>query len=81
VTVRVQLFATLSRYRPAGSPDHGLVAVEIPQGATVQQLAETLGIPADLPRLALVNGREAELTHRLAAGDEVTLYPPLAGGT
>lgn len=80
MTVQVQLFATLAAYLPPASADHGTASVEVPEGATVGDLAARLGIPADLPRLALVNGREVEPTHRLAPGDEVTLYPPLAGG-
>lgn len=80
MTVRVQLFATLAAYSPSGRADGGAASVEVPEGTTVEELAARLGIPADVPRLALVNGREVEPTHRLAPGDEVTLYPPLAGG-
>jgi molybdopterin synthase sulfur carrier subunit len=80
VTVRVHLFATLAAYLPPGSPDRGSATVEVPDGATVDQLVGALGIPADLPRIALVNGREAEPTRRLEPGDEVALFPPLAGG-
>lgn len=80
MTVRVQLFATLAAYLPAGSAERGGASVEVPDGATLSDLVAALGIPADLPRLALVNGREAEPGHRLAPGDEVALFPPLAGG-
>lgn len=40
-----------------------------------------LGIPGDLARVALVNGRDVEPGDRLAPGDVVTIFPPLAGGS
>lgn len=80
MTVRVHLFATLTAYLPPGSTDRGPASVEVPDGTTVDQLVGALGIPADLARIALVNGQEAEPTRRLEPGDEVALFPPLAGG-
>ena len=80
MTVRVHLFATLTAYLPPGSTDRGSAEVEVPEGTTVEALARALGIPPDQPRIALVNGREAEPDRRLEPGDEVALFPPLAGG-
>jgi molybdopterin converting factor small subunit len=39
-----------------------------------------LGIPDDMPLVALVNGHEVETSHSLQGDDVVTLFPPLAGG-
>ena len=39
-----------------------------------------LGIPADLARVILVNGHNAPADRPLTAGDEVAIFPPLAGG-
>ncbi|HXF96572.1 MAG TPA: MoaD/ThiS family protein [Gemmatimonadales bacterium] len=80
MTVRVHLFATLAAFLPPGTTDRGSAEVEVPEGATVDQLATVLGIPPDQPRIALVNGREAEPDRALEPGDEVALFPPLAGG-
>ena len=55
--------------------------MEFPAGATVGDLVQMLAIPDDLPRITLVNGRNAELDQRLLSGDVVTLFPPLAGGS
>jgi sulfur carrier protein ThiS len=52
----------------------------VPEGTTVVALLHRLGIPDRLPRLVLVNDRDAGPEHRLAAGDVVTVLPPLAGG-
>ncbi len=40
-----------------------------------------LGIPADLTRVVLVNGKDADPGRRLAAGDTVAIFPPLMGGS
>jgi hypothetical protein len=79
VTIEVHLFATLARYLPPGS-DGGRVLLEVPDDATIDDVAGLLGIPAALTRIALVNGREAAPQVRLNPADVVTLFPPLAGG-
>ena len=76
--VDVQLFATLTRFLPPGN--NGSTRVEVRDGATVDQVAQTLGIPDSMSRIALINGREALAEDRLSEGDVLTLFPPLAGG-
>ncbi|MGH7309125.1 MAG: MoaD/ThiS family protein [Candidatus Rokuibacteriota bacterium] len=77
--IEVRLFATLISYLPPGSGG-GAVILEIPTDSTVDDVAAHLGIPSDLPRIALVNGHGAGPDRHLSAGDIVTLFPPLAGG-
>ena len=79
MTIEVHLFATLIHYLPPGS-DSGRARLEVPDGATVDDVARLLGIPDTLARLALVNGREADPRERLTPSDVLTLFPPLAGG-
>ena len=79
MTIEVHLFATLARYLPSGS-DGGRAVLEVPDGATVDDVARLLGIPDAMARIALVNGREPAPRVRLASSDVVTLFPPLAGG-
>jgi molybdopterin converting factor small subunit len=79
VRVLVRLFATLARYLPQDGRD-GCASLELPEGGTVADAAAALGIPADLPRIVLVNDHEADDGRRLHAEDVVTLFPPLAGG-
>jgi len=78
VRIEVELFATLTRFVPQARD--GRTAVDIPDGATVADVARRLGLPVGFDRVALVNGREADDAHRLSAGDVLTLFPPLAGG-
>jgi molybdopterin converting factor small subunit len=79
VRIEVKLFATLASYLPPGG-GVGSAVIEIPPGSTVAEVAARLGIPSAQPRIVLVNGHDAGPDHRLAAGDVVTLFPPLAGG-
>jgi molybdopterin converting factor small subunit len=80
VTVEVELFATLAPYLPPQHDSRGRARVDLPDGATVAELALGLGIPPDLPRVVLVNGEDAEPERRLRPDDQVTFFPPLAGG-
>ncbi len=75
----MRLFANLARYLPPGSRGDA-AELDVPEDATVDLLLRRLAIPADLPGLLLVNGREAPADCRLRAGDVVTIVPPLAGG-
>jgi molybdopterin converting factor small subunit len=79
VKIEVRLFANLAAYLPSGAR-RDAATVEVPEPATVGDVARRLRIPDDLPRLVLVNGRDATADQPLAPGDVVTLYPPLAGG-
>ena len=77
--VEVRLFATLAGFLPPDSRD-GAAELEIPDGSTVNEITRRLGIPPDLTRVVLVNGRDIGPDAPLAAHDVVTIFPPLAGG-
>ena len=77
--VEVRLFATLAPFLP---PDGraGAAEIEIPEGSTVTDVTRRLGIPPDLARVVLVNGRDLGSEAPLSSRDVVTIFPPLAGG-
>jgi molybdopterin synthase sulfur carrier subunit len=77
--VEVRLFATLQPYLPVGAHSDG-VSLELPPGTTVGDVMESLKIPSDLACLTVVNGRDAAPEHVLSPGDELAMFPPLAGG-
>jgi molybdopterin converting factor small subunit len=79
VEVEVHLFANLVDYRPAGAAG-GVARVRLPPGATVGDLLARLRIPEAVPRLLRVNGRDADPSAVLSAGDIVDVLPPLVGG-
>lgn len=78
--VEVRLFATLVTFLPPHGRD-GAAELEIPDGSTVAEVTSRLGIPPDLARVVLVNGRDIGPEAPLAACDVVTIFPPLAGGS
>ena len=77
--VEVRLFATLQPYLPAGTDGDG-ISLELPDGSTVRDVVQSLEIPDELACLTVVNGRDADPEQILAPGDELALFPPLAGG-
>jgi len=77
--VEVRLFALLERYLPADS-DGDAASLDVPLGTTVRDVIELLEIPRDLSCLTVINGRDAPPEQRLAPGDVLSMFPPLAGG-
>lgn len=78
--VRVKLFATLRKYMPAGASD-GALALELPDGAAVSDAIAALGIPADRARMIVSNNEQLAPSSLLHDGQEIDLFPPMAGGS
>jgi molybdopterin synthase sulfur carrier subunit len=86
--VYVKLFANLVQLVPeqirerypqgirAGTP----IEVELPQASTLADLVDYLALPRDKVRIVYVDGRAKTLDYRLAAGNEVGMFPPIGGG-
>ena len=86
--IQAKLFATLIRIVPdriqerypqsvrAGSP----LTIDLPEGSTLADLVDHLGLPQEKVRVTFVNGRVRPRDHVLAAGDEVGIFPPVGGG-
>jgi molybdopterin synthase sulfur carrier subunit len=79
ITVHVKLFATLRRVRPDLSLGQSF-RVALPEGATVADLIDELGLPEEEIKLVFVNATYRELDHILSAGDEIGIFPPVGGG-
>jgi len=79
VKVAVRLFATLEKFLPPGAGGDS-AWLELASGATVAQALALLRIPAEIEYLTVVNGRDVDPGHVLEPGDEVAVFPPLAGG-
>ncbi|MFA0754246.1 MAG: hypothetical protein IMHGJWDQ_002031 [Candidatus Fervidibacter sp.] len=76
--VKVKLFGPLMERMPP-EKRRMPIEVEVPDEATVQEVAEALGI-GDIGAVILVNDQEAHRGKRLKEGDVVSFFPPLAGG-
>jgi molybdopterin converting factor small subunit len=78
--VTVKLHATLKKHLPPGSSADG-VEVEVTDGATVADVIERLGIPAKHAGMLVSNDEYLESTTVVRDGQEINVFPPLAGGT
>ncbi len=48
--------------------------------ATISELLAKIQFPSGVERMVLVNGHQANFSTRLADGDEVFIFVPVAGG-
>jgi molybdopterin converting factor small subunit len=77
--VRVKLHGSLRKYLPAGSAENA-VEVDMPDGATVADAVSRLAIPPAHTKMMVSGNEQLEPTAVLRDGQELNLFPPLAGG-
>jgi len=88
VRILLKLFATLGERLPDeldGQRRQGnSLVVEVPAGAAVQEVIDRFQLPPELVHLVLVNGAYVppalRAGRRLAEGDALAIWPPVAGG-
>lgn len=80
IEVRVKLYATLRQYHPELKLGEAL-SVHVPEGTNVGQLVTAIGIPTETVRRVFSKGRAVEEDHLLLDGDDVAMFPPIAGGS
>jgi molybdopterin synthase sulfur carrier subunit len=77
--VRVKLFANLCRY--FGNVLPGVpFEMEIADGATLSDLVNHLKLPREEVKIFFVKGRARPIGWPLEPGDEVGIFPLVAGG-
>ena len=74
MNVTVRLFASLRQFGPDEQ------ANAFPEGTTIDDVVRALRIPGTIRLLRIVNGRHRPADHVLMDGDELALFPPIAGG-
>lgn len=72
--VKVKRFASLRQF----GPDEQVI--EFPEGTTVDDVIHSLNIPVTIRLLRIVNGEHRPPDHVLQDGDELAVFPPIAGG-
>ncbi len=78
-TIQVLLFATLLRYQPQAR--HGQpFELSFSEGDTLRDVLAVLDLPEYVVRHLFVNGERAALDYHPRDGDEVAIFPPIAGG-
>ena len=81
IQVHVKLYASLRRYRP-DLPIGQAFECAAPHGITVGELVDgVLRLPASEVAIVLVNGVHSDRERLLSDGDQVALWPPIAGGS
>ena len=86
--ITLKLFATLGDYLPrelnGRTRIYNQLAVDVAEAATVQAVIEKFNVPPAMAHLVLVNGvfipRNARASRLLHPGDELAVWPPIAGG-
>ena len=76
--IKVKVFATLRKY--AADESSGEQELELAEGATVGQVLGELKIPQAEVAFVFVNSVRQKLDEPLAEGDELGVFPPIAGG-
>jgi len=76
ITVKVQ--GTLCKFLPAGAGTEAVL--DFPDGARVADVIAGLGIPPEYAKLIISGDDQLEPAAVLHDGQEVNLFPPLAGG-
>jgi sulfur carrier protein ThiS len=75
--IHVESFATYRDYTRNLPADKSM---EVPEGTRVAEVLARLGVPADAPKILLVNGRARTPDTVLREGDSLVFFPPLEGG-
>lgn len=82
--ITFKLYASLGEYLPADRRRGNEMTLDVEDGATIVQVTAPFQLPPRLVHLVLVNGHYVapadRATHRLAAGDVLAIWPPIAGG-
>ena len=78
-----KLFASLTDYLPSDRRGNR-IELEVGEGTTIAELIMRFNLPERSAHLVLVNGHfvppAQRASRRLADGDELAIWPPIAGG-
>lgn len=77
--VEVRVFATLRRYLPELGINEPRI-LEVPEGITLDEIRENLGLPAEEVKVIMVNHLQAAPEDLAVDGDRITYIPAVAGG-
>jgi sulfur-carrier protein len=78
--IQLKLYGNLRRLSPGGQAGAPMT-IELPNGASLQDLVAQLQIPAEETKVAFVNGLVQEWGYELKEGDKVGIFPPVGGGS
>ncbi len=76
--ITVKLHSTLRKFLPAGVTN--AVVLDVHDGARVNDVIARLGIPPGHAKIIVSGNEQLEPTAALRDGQELNLFPPIAGG-
>ena len=76
--IKVKVFATLRKY--VADESSGQQELELAEEATVEEAVRELKIPEEQVAFVFVNSVRKKLDEPLTEGDELGVFPPIAGG-
>jgi len=82
MTITLKLYASLMTFLPAGADGHA-VRLDVADGSGARDVLEGCGVPLAQVHLVLVNGvfiPPAKRSESLREGDELAVWPAVAGG-
>jgi len=77
--VKLKLFATFREYLPEGNDGHSIM-LELAEKTNVESVLMQMKLPADIPKIILINGLQKTANEVLHEGDTLSVFPPIAGG-
>jgi sulfur carrier protein ThiS len=84
MNVKLKLFASLADHLPPEAQATSSLSLALAPGTTVGQVIAQRRLPEKSCHLVLINGSFVPPTERadraLAEGDELAIWPPVAGG-
>ena len=84
VQVTLKLYASLADHLPPDARRTHRLPLELPAGTTIAEVIDRQNLPPKLCHLVLVNGYYIppgeRATRTLRGGDELAIWPPIAGG-
>ena len=77
--IEVRVFATLRKYLPKLGVGEAK-PVELPEGATFEDLREILSLPLDEIKVIMRNGIQTEMGEMIEDGARIAYIPAVGGG-
>lgn len=77
--IQIELRGPLAQHVEA-SNTCGHCTIEIPCGSTIRDLVRRLKIPENHVGLLLVNNQKSSINYQICNGDQIIIFPVVAGG-
>ena len=81
ILVSVKIHHGFKKFLPAGMKTGDPFDISVEDNTAVGDLLrDKIKLPSDIPKMILINGLHSKDQHALKAGDNVSLFMPMAGG-